>query len=63
MKEVVIMTYKKLVLRFRELGIDVEYKMGIDGKGYYLDGNLYCKSFECIEEKLLELEEKAKEQE
>jgi hypothetical protein len=60
MKEVINMTFKTLVKRFNNLGITIEYKMGIDGKGYYIDENCATTSREAVEEILRQMEEERK---
>ena len=50
------MTFKKLVKRFEKVGGILEYKIGADGRGYYVDGNFVTSSRESIEETLYQLE-------
>lgn len=51
------MTFKTLVKRYYELGKELEYRMGCDGKGYYIDNNCATTSREDVEEILRQMEE------
>jgi hypothetical protein len=50
------MKFNQLVKRFSKVGATIEYRMGCDGMGYYVDGNFITRSRESIEETLYQLD-------